>query len=202
MDIKSHYTQAVKLSSKGEYAKAVSEFDKIIKQDPNFADAYSDRGVAKYHLNDLAGSLEDLNKALELEPENPYRYASRAYIRDRAGDTRGAVEDYRKALELEPENAVSQNNLGMLEEKLGYIERAQKRFKIADKLTEEDLVDDLNSIRERDEVVKDLLEELDIHVKEEEKQVRSLVSQMFAVFRSKEERKDFYQFVKKFLRIS
>ena len=59
MDIKSLYIKALKLSKSGEYAKAIKEFDKVIIQNPSNAEAYSDRGVAKFHLSDLKGALDD-----------------------------------------------------------------------------------------------------------------------------------------------
>ena len=201
MDVKSLYTKALKLSKQGEYSKAIREFDKILGQQPYYADALSDRGVAKYHVNDYDGALDDLNVALKLEPHNPYRYASRAYIRDRAGDTQGAIEDYRKAIELEPENAVSQNNLGLLEEKLGYMERSKKRYKLADKLSEDVNQGDVISTKERDEIVDQLLTELNIEVGKKEEAPNSVIFQMISVFKSKTERKDFLLFLQKLLRI-
>lgn len=191
------YSKALKLSKEGNYTRAILEFDKVILRDPSNADALSDRGVAKFHLSDLEGALNDLDQALELEPENPYRYASRAYIRDKSGDTHGAIEDYRKAIELDPKNAVSHNNLGLLEERLGYMQLARKCYSSADQLSDEfKLEDEIISIQQRDEMVGKLLEELEISV-DEEKEI-SLLGQMLSVFTSKEERKDFWDYIKKF----
>ena len=70
MDLKTRYNRALKLSQKGAYIKAIEEFDKILSFNPGHADSLSDRGVAKYHINDYKGALEDMDKALNLEPEN------------------------------------------------------------------------------------------------------------------------------------
>lgn len=194
------YSKALKLSRQGKYEKAILEFDKVVSREPRNADALSDRGVAKFHVKDFEGALSDMDQALELEPNNPYRYASRAYIRDKSGDTKGAIEDYKKAIELDPENAVSHNNLGLLEEKQGYIDRAKLRFQLADRLSEDfELEEEIISIQKRDEMVDSLLKDLNISVddQKDKKEKISLLRQMLMVFSSKEERSDFFGFLKK-----
>jgi lipoprotein NlpI len=49
-----------------DYAGAIEDFDEILIFFPKFAKAYSNRGIAKYYLNDKQGALEDFNKAGEL----------------------------------------------------------------------------------------------------------------------------------------
>lgn len=199
MRIDDLYKRAMKYSKKGDYQKAILEFDKIIVKDPSNAEVLSDRAVAKMHLNDLEGALDDMDQALELEPENPYRYASRAYVRDRSGDTKGAIEDYRKAIELDPENAVSHNNLGLLEEKLGYMEMARKRYQTADKLGVH-IEEEILSIQKRDQMVDQLLKDLEIPVDTDDGPQRSLIAQMLSVFTSKDERRDFLNYIRNFFK--
>jgi len=202
MNIKNIYNNALNLSKHGKYSEAIKEFDKFILVNPTNADALCDRGVAKYHINDFAGSLSDLNAALNLEPDNPYRYASRAFIRDCSGDTEGAIKDYKRSLVLDPNNAVSQNNLGMLEEKFGYKEKAKKRFKLADILSENwESNETIDSLKKQDDLVNQLLEELNIPVDNKNKSDKSVLSQMLSVLHSSDERKDFISFIKKLLRI-
>jgi Flp pilus assembly protein TadD len=201
-NIKSLYMKALRLSKEGNYLKSIKEFNKLILQDPSNSEAISDRGVVKYHLNNLEGALEDMNTALNLDPSNPFRYASRAYIKERSGDTLGAIEDYRKSIELDPENAVSHNNLGLLEEKLGYMNRADKRFELADNLNiSKDSSFNSESAVKRDELIQRLLSELNIPVEEKSLDRPGLINQMLAIFKSSAERKDFLKFLKNLLRI-
>ena len=201
-DIKSLYIKALRLSKEGNYTKAISEFDKLILQDPTNSEAISDRGVVKFHLNDLEGALEDMNQALSLEPKNPFRYASRAYIKERSGDTLGAIEDYRQSIELDPENAVSHNNLGLLEEKLGYMERAKKRFELADNIIkDEDRSLDPEGAIKRDALIQDLLSDLNIVVEEKSVKKTGLMTQMLQIFTSSEARRDFFRFLKEMVGI-
>jgi len=196
MDKSSLYNKALRLSKQGQYSAAIKEFDKFISQNPRNADVLSDRGVAKYHVKDFAGSLRDFNRALQLEPKNPYRYASRAYIKDCSGDTEGAIEDYKKALQLDPQNAVSHNNLGLLEEKLGFKAMADKRYKLADDLSKK-----IDSREKQGEKVNQMLSELNISVESVDPFRKSILWQMFRIFLSGDERKEFLTYLKKLLRI-
>ena len=138
MEAEKRYKQGIALLKNAEYRKALNIFDQLIKEFPSEADFISERGVVKFHLQDLEGALKDMDHAIELQPRKSYRYSSRAYIRGHAGMVKKAIEDYQKAIELDPEDAVAHNNLGLLEEKLGYIEQSKRRFKLADDLANSD----------------------------------------------------------------
>ena len=197
MSDKRLYDEALNSIRKKDYPKAIEYFNQLIKLHPDHADAYSERGVSKLHINDLEGALVDINKSLELEPENAYRYASRAFVRAQRGDTDGAIRDYRRAIELDPENAVSHNNLGLLEEKLGYINQSKNRFTLADKLSEiENNETKGNHSGNPNHLVNELLEELNINVIKEPAQTLSFWNYVLAVFTSKKHRKDYFRFLK------
>ena len=50
--------------------EAIRLFDEAIELNPNFADAYKERGRAKLLNGDKDGSVEDMKKSLELNPES------------------------------------------------------------------------------------------------------------------------------------
>ena len=52
------------------YDKALAPYDDAIECQPDFAEAYKQRGAIKHHLHDDAGAADDLKKALELAPAN------------------------------------------------------------------------------------------------------------------------------------
>lgn len=133
-DANLYVLQGVVYRKLGDYAQAVSIFQKAIFLAPNQADTYSELGVTFFHQKQLDLALENMDKAVSLEPLNPYRYSSRAYIKDANKDVDGAILDYEKAISLDPEDAVAYNNLGMLEEKKGRLEAAKKNFKKSDDL--------------------------------------------------------------------
>ena len=55
-----------------EYQNKIIYFDKAIKLNPYYADAYNMRGFAKYFLNDKNGACLDWNKAGELGYSDAY----------------------------------------------------------------------------------------------------------------------------------
>lgn len=157
--------QGLKLLSQGKYQEALLFFDSFLKSHPRDADAFSDRGVVRLHLNDLKGALEDMNQARRLEPNKAYRYSSRAYVKEKMGDTRGAILDYEKAIALDPDDAIAHNNLGLLEEKLGRHNKALEHIRKADELgspQDADIIESGISIYQQNKVVNELLSELNI----------------------------------------
>ena len=197
MSSKRIYDKALNSLRNKNYPEAVKFFDLLIELHPDNADAYSERGVSKLHMNDLKGALSDINKSLDLEPQNAYRYASRAFIKARIGDTEGAIKDYKRAIELDPENAVSHNNLGLLEEKLGYENQSNNRFLLADKLAEiEDQSSDDKHIGNPNIAVNELLDELNIKVVKQYNPPLTIWNYMLAVFFSKKHRNDYFRFLK------
>ena len=50
----------------GDDEAAIEDFDKATKFNPKFATAYTNRGLAKYNLEDLQGAYFDFSKALSL----------------------------------------------------------------------------------------------------------------------------------------
>ena len=63
-----HRDRADQAFQKGEYAEAIADYDVVISLDPADAEAYYNRGFAKYHL-ELEDAREDLQKALDLAGE-------------------------------------------------------------------------------------------------------------------------------------
>lgn len=141
MEAKVRFNKAIDLLKKAEYQKAMKIINELISKYPKEADFISERGVVKFHLKDLEGSLKDMDAAVKLQPNKAYRYSSRAFIRGNAGMVEKAIEDYQKAIELDPDDAIAQNNLGLLEEKLGYEEQSKRRYEIADALVKDSGID-------------------------------------------------------------
>jgi tetratricopeptide (TPR) repeat protein len=56
--------------AESDWAKATEHFQKSIEAEPNYADSHAELGLARMHLNDLAGARRELNRALELNPNS------------------------------------------------------------------------------------------------------------------------------------
>ena len=55
---------------RGEYQKAIEQYDIAIEIDSEYAAAYYDRGSAKSDLKDRQGAIADYNKAIEIDPKS------------------------------------------------------------------------------------------------------------------------------------
>ena len=61
-----------------QYERAISDYNKAIELNPNFALAYNNRGWAYYCLKKYQQALKDFDKAIELNPNNTQAKNNRA----------------------------------------------------------------------------------------------------------------------------
>jgi tetratricopeptide (TPR) repeat protein len=81
------------------YRRAISSFTEAIRFDTSFIQAYEERAIARYSINDLSGAIEDFSKALVLNPYNYNNFSRRALARFQLHDYNGTVDDLTRALE-------------------------------------------------------------------------------------------------------
>jgi len=89
----------------GSPANATSEFDKAIALDPNYADAYNNRGLAWMELKNFESAERDMNKAIELKKDDPRFFINRSTLRLYQQRPADAVADAKKATQLDIANA-------------------------------------------------------------------------------------------------
>lgn len=99
--------------------KAIELYTKAIELNSYFAEAYSNRGYAKFLLGEEENALQDYDKAIELNPNLSEAYNNRGNAKESLGDENGALEDFDKAIELNPDYANAYNNRGIVKRELG-----------------------------------------------------------------------------------
>lgn len=99
--------QAYQLLSQGEYKKALSKFEKAIKEDPGNAEAYFGKAEASILVPKMTSDeiVAAYKKAVELDSENAYYFSSMGAFCIDEGRFNDAEEAYKKAAELDSENA-------------------------------------------------------------------------------------------------
>ena len=85
---------------KGEYTKAIADYDASIKSDPKSPFSWQNRGISRQALGDLDGAIADINEAIRLAPALPQPLTNRAVIWRAKGDYDRAIADGTEAIRL------------------------------------------------------------------------------------------------------
>ncbi len=88
---------------------------------PNYADAYNNRGFARYQLGDNQGAIADVTEGIRLDPNYAEAYYGRGFLRYKLGDYQGAITDFRKAANL----YLEQGNTEMYQEVLNQLQKLE-----------------------------------------------------------------------------
>jgi tetratricopeptide (TPR) repeat protein len=120
---------------RGQYDKAVASYDEALTA-PEIADfieasIYSDRGVAKWQLNQTKEAVDDFNKSIQLSPENAAVYNNRGNALMDLGHPDEAVKDFDRAVALSPNYGAAYNNRGNARVALGQYALAFQDFRKA-----------------------------------------------------------------------
>jgi len=86
------------------YKDAVLNYTKALKLDPDYVNAYYNRGYAYIELRKYKLALSDLDKAIDINPKYAPAYHVRGILYFRRKKYDLAVADYSKAIELDPDN--------------------------------------------------------------------------------------------------
>ena len=103
MELSRRYSRAVRLlpaANPGRYSEAIASYDRAIAINPNYSDAYYNRGLAYGNSGNLSKSIFDFNKAIEINPNDSDIYIARGSAYYKTKEYNRAWEDVRKAEEL------------------------------------------------------------------------------------------------------
>ena len=124
--------RAQELAQKGEFDKAKTELDKLIRLNTGIGVAYFLRGECKLIMADVDGALPDYDKAIKLSPPNATGlekvYNSRGVAHQLKGDNTGAFFDFNNAIRINPNYGLPYSGRGVVLEKQGKIELALADF--------------------------------------------------------------------------
>jgi len=95
-------------------ANVLSLLDEAIRLDPNFGNAYLERGKVKIRDNDIPGALKDLGEANTRLPNNPLVYFNLAQAHFKAGDYERALAAAERTYQLDVTNLENYLLLGQI----------------------------------------------------------------------------------------
>ena len=96
-----YFNRGVDSSQKGDFKKAVSDYNKAIDVNPEFVVAYLNRGYSHSRMGESDKAIADYTKAIELNPRYAIAYHNRGFVYRRMGEYDRAILDFTKAIEID-----------------------------------------------------------------------------------------------------
>ena len=112
----------------GDYEGAIRDLDRAIGLNPNYAYAYTNRGVAKANLGKVEEAIADYNQALQLDRNLASTYNNRGVLLSDLGNKTRAIADFDAAISLNPKFPRAYNNRGNARSEQGDISGAIKDY--------------------------------------------------------------------------
>jgi tetratricopeptide (TPR) repeat protein len=92
------------------------------------AEAYYNRGTARYRMRDFDGAIADRTRAIKLKPDFVAAWGDRGAARLAKGDLEGALAEYNRAIELNPASAIGYFNRSLVWRERGDLTRARADY--------------------------------------------------------------------------
>ena len=101
--------RAIGYRVKGDYDRAIQDYNQAIKLNPKFAVAYNNRGVAHERKNEYDRAISDYDQAIKVKPsaEAYFNRGNAQLVRNRYDH---AIDDYNQAIRLKPDFAAVFDN--------------------------------------------------------------------------------------------
>jgi len=128
---RAHHNIAIIQALQKDNKAALASFDMVIQLNPEFTDAYFNRGEIYFRINHFERAIADQTKAIELEPEDSAAYSARAHSLYATGKNDEALTDYAKAMELSPESSEAATEYADTCQALGQWKSAATAYKRA-----------------------------------------------------------------------
>jgi tetratricopeptide (TPR) repeat protein len=90
---------------KGEYARAIEDYDAAVRINPSDADAFNSRGTTYAALGRYERAVMDFDEAIKLNSASPLAFSNRCFARAVLDLLEQALADCNEALRLKPNNA-------------------------------------------------------------------------------------------------
>jgi lipoprotein NlpI len=89
-------------SDKGEFDRAIQDFDQALRIDPNYADAFNNLGVAYAGKGQTNRAIEDFDHAIQLDPNYAIAIYNRGLALRNLGRAAEAEQDFTRARTVGP----------------------------------------------------------------------------------------------------
>lgn len=101
----------------GQGDEALDSFSDAITLQPDVAEAWHQRALARYHAGDVNGAIHDLQETIKLEPRDFLAFRTLTEIAAAREDWKGAYAAWQKVMELDPKTPGGEERLRLLKRK-------------------------------------------------------------------------------------
>lgn len=118
------YIKASGKAKSGNFQEAIVAYDQAIRLNPQYADAYNDRGVVNLALGNFSEGIKDFEGALQIDPQYSVAYVNLGIVRLNSNDYQQAITNFDQALKINSNLADAYLNRGKAHFNMGEREKA------------------------------------------------------------------------------
>ena len=122
------YKRANGYYERGQYDRAIEDYNHVIGLNPNHANAFSNRGATYARKGEYDRAIESYDEAIRLNPKHADAFSNRGVAYARKGDYDRAVENYDEAIRLNPKHAAALYGRGNAYRRKGDYDRAIENY--------------------------------------------------------------------------
>ncbi len=100
--VDTQYKRGVQQMMAGDLVEAIATFSILVRNQPDFAEAWNKRATAHYLRGDFQRALKDCDQVFKLNPKHFGALAGASQIRARLGQPERALELFKRALAVNP----------------------------------------------------------------------------------------------------
>jgi tetratricopeptide (TPR) repeat protein len=139
--------RGTRYADRGEYDRAMQDFDHAIRLDPDFALAFNNRGHVYTGKSDYDRAIQDFDQAIRLDADFALAFTNRGNAYSAKGEYDRALQDYSHAIRLKPGDVLPLYNRGNVFVLKGEYDQAIQDYDAAIRLQ----ADDVDAIHNRGE---------------------------------------------------
>ena len=113
---------------KKDFLNALNIINKVIKINPNFAEAYNEKGGALNELKRFESSIESYNQAIKINSNYADAYYNKGVVLQSLRKLKLAIECYEKAIKINPNFFQAHNNKAFALQKLNKIDDSMQSY--------------------------------------------------------------------------
>lgn len=102
---KEYFEKGQAFFNQSNFTSAIAQYNEAIRLNPNYADAFIDRGASKANIGQFDEAVRDYRKAEELGFTRPVLYSNLGFVYYKLNKTDSAKVYLEKALSIDPTNA-------------------------------------------------------------------------------------------------